>query len=1192
MSERGPWSVKGIDNKARAAARDAARLEGVTLGEYLNKLILDESRDDRPNDMYSRSAGYGAETTLDQLARRVEAAEARSTLAITGIDQSVMGLVARLERTEDGQSVIASHVDGVIDELRETHAALSEKVRQLEADERGERNLEALKSLEEALGKLASHVYQESGQAQEETDAIKGRVEAGFMDLNERVEAVETRIESTLTEAARRVEKAVEQAELRTEGSTRHLSERFTALEANVTERLSTVDGLEGRVSRTEDDVSGALSSMESTLVRIQDRLNRAETTTDAALKGLEQTFVQLDNKVDALSETAGPQATQKLRDEIESRFQGLSDELKLEVMAARNEMARQIAAASTGHDPEAIVELQNGLTTVNQRISEGDEHVARAVENMGDQISRISDAFDKRLRSVETASEDGFVAGEGFAAGVSDDIKALSDRFEARFDEIEAREASTIERVGGEVGKLADRLETRVEESEQASARAIEDIGEQVASVTRRLQGRQDEAFGRLSAHVEETRTAQETRLSDALAQMSERFEKVHEDASAQLSPVQKAIASLAERLDTLESQTDGVVDAGEEDDLLAAFSAAAATVSIAEPEPEAEPEVEEAPLPIAVGAEDFTPGIPEWSLPVAPTEDADEAPRRGLAFGETLDDPLSELVEAEKADELGAHEARDSDVFEDLTPGAIEASTSLAQQLDLPPVHLDLNLEPETTDLEVEAEQNEVVSTDPYADDVEDEVQSVVDEAKEPDFAGELEEDIDASDYIARARKAAIAAASSQAGYEEPAKGRFGGRLPLYAAASVVALTAAGAAGVMLLRGKQAPVETSRPTATASVTPAAAAVVTDPAETILEAPETMVGSELAGLDTDALTTPNGEVAALTTATELPEANGLSEPAQVAELEPRPITVAAVNPVPEPAVTTQAEPVQRATQPVSFPVIPTSLSLEVAANTGNRVAQYELGIQRLDQSRFAQAAELIEASARQGLPAAQYRLSKLHEQGLGVPRDLAAARSWTERAARGGNVRAMHDLAVFYADGEGGPQSYASAAEWFRKAAEFGVVDSQFNLGVLYQQGLGLTADAQEALYWFAVAANQGDPGAPQQVSNLSRQMPGAVAADISNRAQSWQPSTPDAAANGEFGDTGFSRDGRVQIEGVQMALTALGYDLGTPDGVAGPATEAAIRAYQGEQSLPVTGQIDPALIESLNRKASGAAS
>ena len=40
MSQTGPWSVKGIDSRAREAARERARQEGMTLGEYLNSLIL------------------------------------------------------------------------------------------------------------------------------------------------------------------------------------------------------------------------------------------------------------------------------------------------------------------------------------------------------------------------------------------------------------------------------------------------------------------------------------------------------------------------------------------------------------------------------------------------------------------------------------------------------------------------------------------------------------------------------------------------------------------------------------------------------------------------------------------------------------------------------------------------------------------------------------------------------------------------------------------------------------------------------------------------------------------------------------------------------------------------------------------------------------------------------------------------
>ncbi|MEL6753395.1 MAG: hypothetical protein AAFO57_05165, partial [Pseudomonadota bacterium] len=147
MIERGPWSVKGIDQRARAVARDAARLEGITLGEYLNNLILADTDDDIQHNEIKRPGEGGASSTLDQLARRVEAVEARSTLAITGIDQSVMGLVARLQKAEDNNTVIAGHVDTFIEELRETHAALSDKVRRLEEDDGNERSLEALKSL-------------------------------------------------------------------------------------------------------------------------------------------------------------------------------------------------------------------------------------------------------------------------------------------------------------------------------------------------------------------------------------------------------------------------------------------------------------------------------------------------------------------------------------------------------------------------------------------------------------------------------------------------------------------------------------------------------------------------------------------------------------------------------------------------------------------------------------------------------------------------------------------------------------------------------------------------------------------------------------------------------------------------------------------------------------------------------------
>ena len=41
MSSNAPWSVKGIDPKAREVAKDLARRSGKTLGEWLNEMIIE-----------------------------------------------------------------------------------------------------------------------------------------------------------------------------------------------------------------------------------------------------------------------------------------------------------------------------------------------------------------------------------------------------------------------------------------------------------------------------------------------------------------------------------------------------------------------------------------------------------------------------------------------------------------------------------------------------------------------------------------------------------------------------------------------------------------------------------------------------------------------------------------------------------------------------------------------------------------------------------------------------------------------------------------------------------------------------------------------------------------------------------------------------------------------------------------------
>ncbi len=54
-------------------------------------------------------------------------------------------------------------------------------------------------------------------------------------------------------------------------------------------------------------------------------------------------------------------------------------------------------------------------------------------------------------------------------------------------------------------------------------------------------------------------------------------------------------------------------------------------------------------------------------------------------------------------------------------------------------------------------------------------------------------------------------------------------------------------------------------------------------------------------------------------------------------------------------------------------------------------------------------------------------------------------------------------------------------------------------------------------------------------------------------------------------------------QRRALQQRLAALGYDIGTPDGVIGPKTNAAISAYQTSRGLPANGQPSLALLRAL---------
>lgn len=268
--------------------------------------------------------------------------------------------------------------------------------------------------------------------------------------------------------------------------------------------------------------------------------------------------------------------------------------------------------------------------------------------------------------------------------------------------------------------------------------------------------------------------------------------------------------------------------------------------------------------------------------------------------------------------------------------------------------------------------------------------------------------------------------------------------------------------------------------------------------------------------------------------------------------------------------------------------------ALKAAAAASNPLAFYEIGA-RFTEGRgvtvdLERAASWYQRAADLGHAPSQYRIANLYEKGSGVERDLTVAKKWYQMAAEQGNASAMHNLAVLYATAGPAPD-FTNAAEWFERGAEIGVRDSQVNLAILYARGDGVTRDLVQSYKWFAIAANDGDKDAGvkrDEVFNALRpEQAEAARAAVAN----WTAQPINAEANavempaawgGDSTETASVDMGKA-IRNIQAILNNNGFDAGAPDGVMGKRTVAAIKAFQSSIGMEPTGEIDDRLVKEL---------
>ncbi len=225
--------------------------------------------------------------------------------------------------------------------------------------------------------------------------------------------------------------------------------------------------------------------------------------------------------------------------------------------------------------------------------------------------------------------------------------------------------------------------------------------------------------------------------------------------------------------------------------------------------------------------------------------------------------------------------------------------------------------------------------------------------------------------------------------------------------------------------------------------------------------------------------------------------------------------------------------------------------------------AGVEEGVEAYDRGDYAKAFREWRPLAEQGDAKAQFNLGGMYRQGRGVPQDDAEAMKWYRKAAEQGDAKAQGILGFMYDDGQGVAQDYAEAVKWYRKAAGQGYAQAQYNLGLMYYDGQGVSQDYVQAHMWSNLAAAKGDKTATKNRDIIAGVMTPTQLAEAQRLARAWRPRKQVAAASSRP-DAGGATDNRRRIAGIQRGLASLGYDPGPADGILGPKTRAAVRAFR----------------------------
>ena len=467
-----PWSVKGIEPKAREIAKDLARRSGMTLGEWLNTIIMEDGDDDEgitplsrrshAADSYERRGrsrrlddAYGASdsqldrlgASIDAIAARLEAAERRSTVAIQGVDQAVAGLVRRLDGQDQAGKDWGRRIDDISEELREGHRRL----RRFE-QEAGPQTAETFGKVEATMGALASRLYD-----------IEERQRTGANELRQRMDAVEKAAGPGVgSDLLAQVGQRLDQAQNRTAEALRGLERSFAGLDQRLRATEGRVEPESAREAARFEKLAETLSrSVEANRTEMIRRLDTAET--EGRMERIERAVLSIGEQVKT-SEERSAKAVEDMGREvlrIAQNLNGRVQSIEAETPARLDALSRKVES-----------DMGRFAQGVEQRLTATDDRHALALEKLGGEITRISDRLSERIAQSERRSQQAL---EDIARRLVDSSSRIEQHYDRASGELAERMRMSEERTAALIAEARDNIERRTDPARPVAPPAAE---------------------------------------------------------------------------------------------------------------------------------------------------------------------------------------------------------------------------------------------------------------------------------------------------------------------------------------------------------------------------------------------------------------------------------------------------------------------------------------------------------------------------------------------------------------------------------------------------------------------------------------------------------------------------------------------------------------------------------------------